>query len=225
MRNNPIPRSLYRGDRDSRNSRRLRWSLTQGHLQTNLLNGGDGRRIMQETVWDLVNEHVLSKYRRSDFLSFTESREAAFRFGLKLHAINQEIIEDCVTEFYEDGDDWDFAILTLDTRRLDNVKELAAGVYEATFEPALLEFRRSGSYRVVLIDIVTALKARHNDSYGLATEYSSYDSEWLVLPANTKLFEAGQVQYSALLDMACISATERFTVDKALLETYNTLDY
>jgi len=223
-----LPKYLYRGDGDPENKRQIRTSIKGSYLRTHLLNGGDGKRIFRENLWDLVNAHILSKYPKSDFLSFTSDKNAAFRFGLNIHNISEEIIEECTSEYYDDDENskpWDFAIFTLSTSCLDLVNEPAPGIYEALFSPTLLEFQRQGLYRVFLLDIVTALKAVGDESYKLAAEYSGFDHEWLVLPAMPKLFNTGTIEYSALLDMACISDTRKYEINKELLDQYNTISY
>lgn len=219
-----LPKYLYRGDGDPEKKRNIRKSIGQHYLQTHLI-GGNGKKIFREPIWDLVNAHITNNYPHSDFLSFTSDQLAAFRFGLNIHTISDEIIEECTEEYYDEGDDWDFAIFTLPTNNLKVINEPAPGMYEAYFHPTLMEFRRQGFYRVFLLDIVTALKAVGDDSYRLAAEYSGYDNEWLILPAMPKLFNNDKVEYSALLDMGCIADTRKYVTNHGLLQEYNTISY
>jgi hypothetical protein len=219
-----LPKFLYRGDNDFDRSRDIRHSINHGFLQSKLING-NGQRIFREPIWDLVNGHILSKYEHSDFLSFTSEKNAAFRFGLHLHTISDEIIEECTEAFYDNGIGWDFAIFTLATSRLKVVDEPAPGMYEALFLPETRQFKNREFYRIFLLDIVTALKAIGDDTYKLAAEYSGYDNEWLVLPANLKEFNGHRVEYSAFLDMGCISETVKYETNHDLLQTYNTISY
>jgi hypothetical protein len=111
------------------------------------------------------------------------------------------------------------------TNNLRVINEPAPGLYEAYFYPTLFEFQRQGFYRIYLLDIVTALKAVGDDTYELATEYSGYDSEWLILPAMPKLFNTNTIEYSAFLDMGCISEVRKYETNQGLLKHYNTISY
>jgi hypothetical protein len=103
-----LPKFLYRGDDDKKGYRKLRVEKHITQLTTNMINGGDGSKIFKEPVWKLINEHVLSRYLRSDFLSFTADKRAAYRFGMDLQSISDELIEEGCEAYYEDEKDWDF---------------------------------------------------------------------------------------------------------------------
>ena len=49
---------LFRGDSDYSGQRFLKHTLHHGQLQTNLINGGNGRKIHETPIVDLVNKHV-----------------------------------------------------------------------------------------------------------------------------------------------------------------------
>jgi hypothetical protein len=117
-----------------------------------------------------------------------------------------------------------FAIFSLDTSRLKVNDNPSAGIYECTYYPTLLEYQPAGFYRIFLIDIETALKAENDESYKTALEYSGFDKEWLVLPAMPKLFEHGQIQFSAIMDGNCISSIEKFTINRAVVAELNVID-
>jgi hypothetical protein len=220
-----LPDKLYRGDNDRAGKRRLRATLSHGQLDTNLIDGGDGERIFKEPVWRLINEHVLSVYERSDFLSFTADKNSAFRFGMHAQVISDEMIDQCCEYYMEQDNAWDFAILTLDTTHLRIVDRPAAGIYEARYFPTLLEFQSQGFFRIFLIDVHEALNSAGDAIYRTSIEYSRFDDEWLVLPAMPKLFNNGKVQLSAHMDAGCIDDIEKFKLDNDMLLHYNVIAY
>lgn len=216
-----LPNLLFRGDDDSDNARKLRATIDHGQLNTNLLNGGEGSKIFTSDLMTLVNAHILSRFDASHFLSFTSEIQSAYRFGLKLSVISEEIIEECCDEIY-DTMPWGFALITFDTGRFKSVTCIHQGVYECTFWPTLLEFTRHGvPYTLFLINPVEAL----GDNYVTAREYSDYDKEWLILPATRKEFNFGITEFSGILDGACISHVQRFVINQGQREKYNTISY
>ncbi|WP_286844119.1 hypothetical protein [Sphingobacterium sp. UBA7631] len=226
LRNNKmIPRKIYRGDADPKDIRNLRYSSSRGQYYTNLIKGGIGQKIFSEPFMNLVNTHILSKFEISHFLSFTESKNSAMRYGLNLMSDDVNVIEACSIPYYEDNYKWDFALLTLSIDFLTFNKEVFPGVYELSYTPQLLEFSRHGPYRVILIDVSKALGGMNSESYATALEYSKYDSEWLVLPATIKEFNGGKSEFSGILDGACFESPEYFIIDKEQYDLNNTLDY
>lgn len=216
-----LPNFLFRGDDDSENFRNLRANVDHRQFQTNLLKGGDGSKIFTEELMELVNEHILSRYKTSDFLSFTDRLKSAYRFGLKLHTINQEIIDKCCEEIY-DKEYWDFVLITLNTDLFLGVDVLYKGIYECQFHPHLTKFARLGyPYTVILINPLDAL----TEKYGTAKEYATYDNEWLVLPATKIELNFNKSEFSGVLDGGCISNVQKFVIDKDQREIYNTISY
>ena len=223
--NKMIPRKIYRGDGEPKNIRNLRNSSSRGQYYTNLIKGGIGQKIFSEALMDLVNAHILSRFDISHFLSFTESKNSAMRYGLNLMSGDDNAIEECSIPYYDDNYNWDFALLTLNTDLLTFNKEPYPGVYELSYTPQLFEFSRLGPYKVILIDVSKALGEMKSESYTTALEYSKYDSEWLVLPANIKEFNGGKSEFSGILDGACFESPEYFLIDKEQYDLNNTLDY
>jgi len=216
-----LPRFLYRGDNDKKEIRKLRETLHHRELLTNLLNGGNGSKIFSSDFISLINDHILEKFDFTHFLSFTESLQSAYRFGLKLHSINDQIIEECCEETYDYKANWNFAIMTIDTSRLTVVSNTYPGIYECSYTPELYKFKRNGLYRVILIDATKALDRKYQTSI----EYALFDNEWLILPATPVLFENGAIEYSGILDGACISSIKLFDVNQERLDCFNTIDY
>lgn len=97
-----IPKKLFRGDSDSQNARRLRYTYSRQQFCTNLIRGGVGEKIFSEPLMDLVNTHILSKFENSHFLSFTESRTSAIRYGLNLMTDDEVAIDECSIHYYNE---------------------------------------------------------------------------------------------------------------------------
>lgn len=53
-----IPLKLYRGDADRSGIRKLKETIHFGQLQTNLINGGEGRVIREKPLQELIHKHV-----------------------------------------------------------------------------------------------------------------------------------------------------------------------
>lgn len=220
-----IPKKLYRGDADNENKRNLRYTCTQHQFCTNLIKGGAGRKIFSEPIMDLINTHILSRFDNSHFLSFTESKTSAMRYGLNLMTDDKVAIDECSMPYYDEEKNWDFVLLTLNAASLSIINNPATGVYECTYTPILKEFTRFGIYRIFLIDVNNALRATSLKKYNIAIEYSGFDKEWLLLPALPKEFNFGKVEYSAIVDGACFENPEFFIIDREKFSLHNTLNY
>lgn len=203
----------------------LRYTFSRQQFCTNLIRGGVGERIFAKPLIELLNTHILSKFENSHFLSLTESRTSAMRYGLNLITDDEVAIDECSIQYYNEDDDWDFALLTLNTTSLTIVNNPVPGIYECTYKPILVEFARFGIYRIFLIDVNKALSNGSLDKYNTALEYSSFDKEWLLLPAMPKEFSFGRVEYSATLDGACFEIPELFKIDHEKFDLHNTLNY
>jgi hypothetical protein len=220
-----LPEKLYRGDNDKKNERMLRASSHFNQFQTNLINGGVGRKIFNEPLVELMNKHILSKFPCSHFLSFTDNKLAAFRYGLNLMQADEETVDLCCYQYMEDDRLWDFALLTIETSYLDIKNNPFPGVYECWYRPTLLEFASYGYYRIFLIDAKTSLKHAGPNVFETALEYSSYDNEWLVLPAMPKVFLEGKIEYSAILDGGCFSQNDYYKINRESYQLCNIITY
>ena len=174
---------------------------------------------------ELTNNHILSQFPGSHFLSFTDDKLAAFRYGLNLAEADQQVVDLCCRQYLEDDKQWDFALLTIETSYLEVKNNPFPGVYECWYQPTLLEFARYGFYRIFLIDAITALKHANPLAFKTSLEYSSYDNEWLVLPAMPKAFQGGKIEYSALLDGGCFSRNYYYEIDQEQYQLHNTITY
>ncbi len=115
---------------------------------------------------------------------------------------------------------WDFALVSFDTTSLKIVSNTYPGIYECQFEPELVTFKRLGyPYTVFFINAGKVLDHRYN----LSKKLSSFDKEWLVLPA-TPLQFAGHTESSGILDGAYISV-EKYRINRSQWERYNTITY
>lgn len=122
-------------------------------------------------------------------------------------------------------DDWNFALLTLNTTTLTIFNNPVHGIYECTYNPILQEFARFGTYGIFLIDVNKAMRYNGLDKFSIALEYSSFDKEWLLLPAMPKELIFGRVEYSAILDGECFEIPELFIIDEEKFGLHNTLNY
>lgn len=216
-----LPKFLYRGDSDKKNDRNLKSTINHNQLHTNLLKGGFGEKIFKEEILNLVNAHIASKFDFTHFLSFTEDRNSAFRFGLNLHTSNESVIENCCEEVYNQNEEWDFAIIVIDTSKIQIIENPYPGIYKCIFKPQILMFREFEYYTIILIDAKIVLK----DKFEMTAEYALFDKEWLLLPATLKLMNHNVLEYSAILDGGCISSISRYKADKDSLDDFNIIDY
>jgi hypothetical protein len=192
-----LPEYLFRGDQDQYNIRKLKSTLGNGLMMTNLCNGGSGRDIFNQPLKQSVNRHVSIGWDKTHFLSFSEDKSVAMHY-----ASNGKECE----ETYEINNDWDFALVTFQTCRLTNIKQIVKGIYQAEFVPTCYEFLPS--FKIILIDVVTHLKGLINLNIDLTTAIfnAEKDKEWLILPA----YPFGNGQFSSKLDTNCISETQVF---------------
>src|SRR5688500_14067934 len=110
-----IPSILYRGDDDRNQVRDLKQTLHYSQLQTNLLKGGIGHVIFKSPLIELVANHVNPGWAASHFLSFSEDKQTAFRFGLHCELDEVDGLLVNYAEYYEQEQDWNFALITIST--------------------------------------------------------------------------------------------------------------
>jgi hypothetical protein len=203
---NKIPKYLYRGDSDKSGVRLLKNTLHFNQFQTNLINGGNGREIIEKPILNLIDKHVGIGWSPTCFLSFSKCEKIAFRFGMHcgISEVDKEI-ERCI-EYFENDNNWEFVIITIDTQKI-NWHFLEDGVYEGLYKPSLAEFANLVNYRIALIDVAQVLQ--NTDDYKDSLENALRDEEWLILPATLIPFSNGY-EYSAILDGNCISDIKRF---------------
>jgi len=192
-----LPKLLYRGDSDKNNKRQLKTTLNNGFLLTGLSGGGNGREIFQSPLEKLVHKHVAIGWNETHFLSFTTNKEKAYYYG------GGEKMGYCPTC---SDDNWDFALLTLDTSKFLHNTQIETGVYKASYYPVCLEFLPS--YTVILIDIATFLKKIQqtcNDNLSKSIYNAERDKEWLIYPA-TPMRDSDE--FTSKFDMGCIVEKE-----------------
>jgi len=201
--NDKIPLILYRGDADPHGIRSLRATLDHGQLQTNLLNGGDGREIFEAPLLNLLDKHIAIGWPCTHFLSFSASKKIAYHYGLNdkdFKLLDPE--EKCE---YGDGEDYTFALLTFHTDRVQWT-ETSAGVFEGVYDTNLITFSRTNpTYRIMLFDVCKILSLNRDDKLKTAVVNANRDQEWLLLPATMKQFNFGREEFSGIMDASCIS--------------------
>lgn len=206
-----MPKFLYRGDSDKYNKRSLKSKHNTG-LHTNFLNGGDERIVYAHPIEVLANRHVDLSWDKTPFLSFSSNPKVAYRYGIHctLDRVDEELAE--YLDYYNDDEKWDFAMLEIDTSRL-NINNLSVGVYEGFFKPNLRAFwKDTGLYRIIIIDVKTVLSnAKDGNDYSSAIQKATDDEEWLIFPATLmQLNPNGYHGYSAILDDGCISLITKY---------------
>lgn len=200
-----IPLKLYRGDADRKGIRKLKETIHFGQLQTNLINGGEGRVIMEKPLQELINKHVGTGWDKTHFLSFSSDKLTALGYAAGIVGGNNLYNELEYAGYYEKNSEYDFVLFTLHTDRVA-WNEIENGVFEGLYEPGLLKFSRSSQpYRVILINVEQVLRESGNNSYHNSLANAIRDKEWLLLPATLTMLNSGRMEYSAILEGACIS--------------------
>jgi len=210
-----LPKILYRGDNDWKNERSLRVSLKGGYVQTNILQGGDGREIYVEPLQSLVTKHVHPGWSKTHFLSFSSDKNIALSYAMR--CTNEEAEQKFEGHFenLNDTDDWNFALLECSTDKI-KLNLLEPGVYEGLFQANLLEFRQK-PYRIILINVVDFLKSTgDNQQYSHAIGNAKRDQEWLILPAFEKQLNFNKVENSGILDLNCFSIIKTYITEDKL---------
>ena len=160
-----IPPKLYRGDADSKGIRMLKETIHFGQLQTNLINGGEGRVIMEKPLQELINEHVGIGWNKTHFLSFSSSITTALGYGASVPGDKTFENELEYDEYYDNDSSHDFILLTLHTDKAEWV-EIGSGIYEGLYSPSLLKFSLLvKQYRVILINVEEVLRTSANNDY------------------------------------------------------------
>jgi hypothetical protein len=190
-----LPEYLYRGDRDFKKIRNLRETITGYQLLTNLINGGNGREIIETPLINLINKHVSTDWKATHFLSFTEKENISLRFGL--HCEIEEIDNKMppYNEYCENDNDWDFVIITIDTNKI-NWSPINNGVYHGSYLSSRA-LNTSINNEIILMDVKKILK--DYDGHETSKINSDRDEEWLIWPSN-KAFQNG-FEYSAIFDI------------------------
>lgn len=208
---NRIPSILYRGDADSYTIRDLKHTLNLSQLQTNLLKGGTGHAVFSTPMIDLVAKHVDPGWATTHFLSFSEDKATALRFGMGCEYDEVEQKVDSYIEYYEDGFEWTFAVISIDTRCI-HWSEISTCIYYGTYQPTLRKFEiYPGIAKVLLVDIRKAIQAYHSHpNYPTVYANAVRDKEWLLLPATEMVMNSGAIEYSGIMDGNCISEIVRY---------------
>ena len=89
---------------------------------------------------------------------------------------------------------------------------MSKGVYCGIYEPQLRKFQMfPGFYKVILINVREAISAQpQHPNFTKVLSNATRDKEWLILPATETELNAGTVQYSGILDGACISEIVKY---------------
>lgn len=204
-----IPDNLFRGDADKTGQRLLRDTINHWQLQTNLISGGYGRKIFEDPLAELINQHINIGWDKTHFLSFSEDKTTALIYGSSLTSDAYEKVQH---EIVLDERNWSFVLMTLGTHKLE-LQEKSKGVIEGRFKPSLKKFANHPFVTVLLVDAYTVLSNDPRRSlYEQAIYNADRDKEWLIFPTTPILFENGKVEYSALLDGACLTSIEKYRI-------------
>ncbi|MBU0475428.1 MAG: hypothetical protein KKF62_14870 [Bacteroidetes bacterium] len=188
-----IPHNLYRGDSDSRNERKLKQTINQNCLLTNLSNSGSGREIFSNPLKNLVSKHISPGWSKTHFLSFSESKKISIKYGSRQN-------NNCILT---NLDDWDFVVIVFSKEFIikETIRETDEGCFILEFCTASLEFHPV--YKLLAINVYIYLCSKNADNN--LKEKAKLDKEWLLLPLNR--FEN---EYTSKLDMCCISSVEKY---------------
>ena len=206
-----IPSILYRGDEDLNNIRNLKATLHHYQLQTNLLNGGQGHMIFDTPIIDLIAKHVDPGWIKTHFLSFSEDKKTALRFGMHCeYNVVENDLENFI-EYHEDDQDWTFAIIAIDTTII-SWKAMGIGIYEGCYKSGLNKFKFfPGNSKMILINVAEAINVYPKlSNYSIVHENAKRDQEWLLLPASEMIMNTGVLEYSGIMDGSCISEIVKY---------------
>jgi len=202
--NTTTPPALYRGDSDPDGHRHLKSKIDERQFHTNLINGGVGRVIFETPLQDLINVHTTKGWEKTHFLSFSEDYHTAFRYGCNDLSLSTDKRDLHFSEYFNSDKNWDFALLELN-RTIINWKIIQPGLYEGLYTPKLVKFSRLNiDYRILLFNVEQILNAENSLLYHQSIENARRDKEWLLLPATPTQFNFNQMEYSGILDGACI---------------------
>lgn len=206
-----VPKLLYRGDADRNRIRDLKDTLHLYQLQTNLLKGGQGHLIFDTPVIDLVGQHIDPGWASTHFLSFSEDKTTALRFGMDCEPDEVESrLENFIAD-YGDEKNWSFAVITIDTTTI-TWNKMGRGLYYGSYVPGLKKFVTfPGQANVILIDVREALQAYPGYSnYEKVMLNAVRDKEWLLLPATATILNNKKIEFSGIMDGQCIAEIERY---------------
>lgn len=190
---------LYRGDSDRSNIRKLRATLHHGQLQSNLINNGKYDQIKDE--WEkLINKHVNIGWSNTHFLSFSEDKKTAIRFGLNIKNPDEDI-----PEIYDTSGDAEsnFALIQMNSSKIRITRnEKISGIYYGRYIPGLNIYKDITFFEIVIINVVECI-TKNNFNLPHALKNSTDNREWLILP-NVDCLIGGavnRIENSAILDM------------------------
>lgn len=188
-----IPNNLYRGDSDPKNERKLRQTINQNCLLTNLSNSGSGKEIFSNPLKDLVSKHISPGWNKTHFLSFSESKKISIKYG---RGQNHNYI-------LTDLDDWDFVVVVFSKEAIikETMVEIDEGCFICEYHTESLEFHPV--YKLYAINVYIYLCSKKADNNLI--EKAKLDKEWLILP-----FSQFENEYTSKLDMCCISSIEKY---------------
>lgn len=193
---------LYRGDRDPNLKRKLRTTAPHGYLMTNLNSGGEGRTISEKPLIELIDKHINIGWNTTHFLSFSEDKNTAFRFGLNCPILTEanKQQQNYIDVSYDDN--WEFVISTIDPNKM-SIERLKHGIFVGKYQTNNPKYKEILPVSKVLLINVTKFLADFAN-YEQSKTNSARDKEWLILPANPMEFVNG-TEYSSILEGGCIS--------------------
>lgn len=186
---------LFRGDSDPKGTRYLRHNVHHFQLQTNLVRGGEGRKITESPIIELIDWHISNGWNTTHFLSFSSDPNIALKFGIGCESDELDHRKNSYSEDYSGKvGEWAFAILKIETSKII-LSEICQGAYSGIYQPTLTMFQHLNHCRILLLDL--SLYLSKFNGYDESKANARRDKEWLILPANP----FGNItEFSAILD-------------------------
>lgn len=164
--------TLYRGDSDNSNKRKLR-ILSSSEIYTNLINEGNPSEINGDLL-SLINKHVNIGNKKTHFLSFSENIETAIYYGLNGESKEYYPCDEC-------GKGNTFALITFDYKSDYKCDVLTSGIYNLKVRNNQFDDKQDNYLEdIILIDVVSFIQ--NKDIPLKVKENSLRDKEWLLYP-------------------------------------------
>jgi hypothetical protein len=123
--------------------------IKRGTLKTNLGSGGNGAAMLKKPLLELVKLHIQPGWVKSHFLSFSESKEIAYKFGEYGFKGERDAC-------YEDKN-CDYVLLEFASHSLNDASKKEVGVFECSYGSVYRNYEGE-PVRILLINTVEYLQ-------------------------------------------------------------------